>query len=267
MTQRIDAEGKDRVGLFVDYENIRFGLQDGYGAERIELELSTRLREMAEQYGRVVLANAYGDWTADSHTARDFRRQQIQPRLVLSENGSASRPDLSMSLDALETLLERPEIGVYVLATGDADFQELTLRLKRANRTVVVCGLESHTSYDLRSAADRFVPLEAIIGLKLGQPLKRIDFSMYDWAPLIQLVDGLERNMPFVGLGWLLKKKLNSENSGCQTTQEKQQVMDRAVEDGIVVLHKVDNIEDAADPVTACRLNREHPLVKEFVGA
>ena len=66
-------------------------------------------------------------------------------------------------------------------------------------RTVVVCGLESHTSYELRTAANSFLPLEELLGLKVGQPLKRIDFSMYDWAPFIQLVDRLERDMPLVG--------------------------------------------------------------------
>jgi hypothetical protein len=41
--------------------------------------------------------------------------------------------------------------------------------------------------------------------------------------------------------------------------------MDRAVEEGILTLYKVDNIEEGGDPVTACRLNRDNERVKEFL--
>jgi hypothetical protein len=172
-----------------------------------------------------------------------------------------------MALDVMESLLDGPPLDTYVLATNDEDFQEVVLRLKRTGRRVVVAGLEAIASPELMGGSDQFVPLEELLGLKAGQPVKRIDFSMYDWAPFIQLMDEIEAKMPFVGLGWLVKKKLNAENSGTESSHERQQLLDQAVEEGVVVLHKVENIAEAGDPVTACKLNRDHPLVKEFVGA
>ena len=73
------------------------------------------------------------------------------------------------------------------------------------------------------------------------------------------------RQMPFLGFGWLLKKRLNFASCGYDTLEEKQQVMDRAVDEGILYLYKVPNIDGKTDPVTACKLNHEHGLVKDHL--
>ena len=60
---REDAVEADRVGLFIDYETLRFGLDDAYGYGDDNTEIVGHLRDVAEQHGRVIIANAYGDWT------------------------------------------------------------------------------------------------------------------------------------------------------------------------------------------------------------
>jgi hypothetical protein len=255
--------GDRRVGLFIDYENIRRGLEDPGGASEV-VELAARLREAAAEQGRVLIASVYGDWTFARTQAREFRRQLIEPRIVLGKETGDDSAYVALSLDALETIFAGPDLDVYVIVAGDNACSELIQRLRRADRTVVQVGFEAGATVH---AGDRFLSLEELLGIKRARKSRKVDFSMYDWAPFIRLMDELEQGMPFVGFGWLLKKKLNAENSGCSSMQDKQELMDRAVEEGILVLYKVDNIEEGADPVTACKLNRENPRVKEFVEA
>jgi len=260
------GDRKPSVALFVDFETLRFGLEDNFGVSREGLQLGAPLKGIAERYGHLVMANAYGDWTSDQPIARDFRRVQIQPKLVPPSHGPHHRPDITMSLDALETLLAGDGIEIYVLATGDDDFIELADRLRRAQRRVVVCGLEAQVSQALVEGVDEFIPLEGILDLKSKPAAKKIDFSMFDWAPFISLVAELEKKDPVVDATWLQKKKLTQENSGCKTSAEKQQLLDRAVEEGIIVLSEVERPDKPGEKMTACKLNRTNPLVCEFSG-
>ncbi len=262
-SQSAAGDRKAAVALFVDFETLRFGLEDTYGVSREGLNIGAPIKGIAERYGHLVMANAYGDWTADQPIARDFRRVQIQPKLVPPPHGPHRRPDITMSLDALETLLAGDGIDVFVLATGDDDFIELADRLRRAQRKVVVCGLESQVSQSLAEGVDEFVALEAVLDLKSKPVTKKIDFSMFDWAPFIGLLSELEKkDAPIEATG--LKKKLTLENSGCKTSAEKAQLIERAAEEGIITLSEVDKPDKPGEKMTACKLNRTNPLVREF---
>ena len=55
------------------------------------LTIANRLRDLASDQGRLVIATAYGDWTVAATAARELRRRQIEPRLVLAPvSGSGS---------------------------------------------------------------------------------------------------------------------------------------------------------------------------------
>ena len=181
------------------------------------------MKGIAERYGHLVMANAYGDWTSDQPIARELRRVQIQPELAPPSHGPHHRPGITMCLEA-------------------------------------------QVSQALVEGVDEFIPLEGILDLKSKPAAKKIDFSMFDWAPFISLVAELEKKDPLVDATWLQKKKLTQENSGCKTSAEKQQLLDRAVEEGIIVLSEVERPDKPGEKMTACKLNRTNPLVCEFSG-
>lgn len=93
-----------------------------------------------------------------------------------------------------------------------------------------------------------------------------VDFDAYAWEPFIGLIDELEERLPFVGVRYLVNKVLAPHNCGIADPRLKRDLMNRAVEDGLVEMYSVGNVDHRADPVTACRLNREHPLVVEVLG-
>ena len=251
------------VALFVDYENLRRGLGDRL---RESAGFTARLRGAAEQYGRILVSAAYAEWDS-GETASEFRRHQIEPCYVASSQMGDDRANVSIALDAFESLYRTPQIDVYVLVCGDADYRSLLPRLRAAGKKMILLSLEDNPSREALAATDQFVPIDTLLSARRIERAiaTTVDFESYDWTPFTLTVRELERQMPFLGFGWLLKKRLNFASCGYDTLDEKQQVMDRAVDDGLLYLYKVPNIDGKTDPVTACKLNPEHLIVKDIL--
>jgi len=94
-----------------------------------------------------------------------------------------------------------------------------------------------------------------------------IEFLAYDWAPFVRLIDELEQRLPFVGVRYLVNKVLAGHNCGTDDPRLKRELMNRAVDDGVLEMFPVGNVGDRADPVTACRLDRANASVVAILGA
>jgi hypothetical protein len=170
-----------------------------------------------------------------------------------------------MSLDALTTLHEDPAIDVYVIASGDSDFHDLLQRLRRRGKRIVVCGLRPDTGRELIRGADKFIPLEDLMGVRPGRQTHPVEWEGYDWTGFIRLIRDLDRKLNFVGLRYVATKVLNPHNCGLSDRGQKQELLNRAIDSEIITPYQVENIEEGGEPVSACRLNEEHPLVQDVL--
>ncbi len=269
---RYDRRGDDfsrrshnRVALFLDYENLRKSIEHHFHPAPSPQLLCEKLFDLAARFGHVLLANAYADWSISETDPREFRRRQIEPRLVLTKENGDDRTDITMSLDALETLFAEPEIDVYVIASGDSDFHDLLQRLRRRGKRIVVCGARSDTGRELIRGSDKFVSLEELLGVRASKPPQPVDWETYDWTGFVRLIRDLDRKLNFVGLRYVATKVLNPHNCGLSDRHQKQDLLNRAIDMGIIEPYQVDNIEEGGEPVSACRLNPDHPIVKEIL--
>ncbi len=92
------------------------------------------------------------------------------------------------------------------------------------------------------------------------------DFSKYDWTGFIHLIDELEHRLPFVGVRYLVNKVLGPRNCGLDDPRLKRDLINRAVDEGLVAMFEVGNVDDRRDPVTACKLDRKNPVVVGVLG-
>jgi NYN domain len=256
---------KTRVGLFLDYENIRRSIEHHFSPPPTPQVLCEKLFEMAGKFGHVLMANAYGDWSISTTDPREFRRRQIEPRLVLTKENGDDRTDITLSLDAIETLYRQPELDVYVIVSGDSDFHDLLQRLRRSGKRVVVCGARSDTGRELIRGADRFIALEELMGVRTGRAAQPVEWETYDWSGFIILIRDLDRKLNFVGLRYVATKVLNPHNCGLSDRAQKQELLNRAIDQKIIEPYQVENIEEGGEPVSACRLNTGHDLVREVL--
>ncbi|MBL9086028.1 MAG: NYN domain-containing protein [Planctomycetia bacterium] len=100
-----------------------------------------------------------------------------------------------------------------------------------------------------------------------GREAPPLDFERYDWASFVRLVDELEHRLPFVGVRYLVNKVMGPRNAGIDDPRQKRELINRAVDDGVLEMYEVGNVEGRGDPVTACRLDRASPVVVRFLGA
>ncbi len=93
-----------------------------------------------------------------------------------------------------------------------------------------------------------------------------LDAASYDWMPFIRLIDELEHRLPFVGVRYLVNKVLGPRNCGIDDPRRKRDLINRAVDEGLLSMFEVGNLEGRGDPVTACRLDRASPAVVAVLG-
>ncbi|MBI1877032.1 MAG: NYN domain-containing protein [Chloroflexi bacterium] len=129
------------VAMFIDWENM-------HGCIRGKANISA-LREVAESYGRLVLAKAYADW-------REHRFQQdslvlykigVEPIYVpQAPAGGKNNVDVKLATDCIDFAYRYPNIGVCILVTGDGDFIHVATALRPLGKKVVVIAQSNNAS-------------------------------------------------------------------------------------------------------------------------
>ena len=83
-----------------------------------------------------------------------------------------------------------------------------------------------------------------------------------------ELVDAgwRQHRLPFVGVRYLVNKVLGPRNCGIDEPRQKRDLINHAVDEGLIEMYPVGNLGERADPVTACRLDRKNPTVVGILG-
>ncbi len=167
--------GED-VALFIDWENFKISLATGRRHPNV-----SALKEEVSNLGRVVVAKAYADWVTRAPELRGASQfindppalyaAGIEPVYVptrLAYGGTASSPpgrtfrvknsvDVKMTADCIECAHSYPNIGTYVLVSGDSDFIHVVNTLRTMGKRVVIIGVSWATSRRLADNVDGLI--------------------------------------------------------------------------------------------------------------
>src|ERR687886_235859 len=157
------------LAIFIDWENIYISTVTEYGAK----PNVSAILEKAREYGRIVSAMAYADWTDG-----DFRdapptlySNGISPRYISaryfpggrSQKRRTNSIDVMLAVECSDFLHYHPQVDTYVLVTGDGDFIPLVSLLRSRGKKVVVIGVSEATSYHLIESADEFISYASLL--------------------------------------------------------------------------------------------------------
>jgi len=159
---------EDRIGLFLDFENLAIGAREQLGGEFDFKPIADALAER----GRVVVRRAYADWSMFGEAGRDLTRHNVElieipQRMGMVRKNSA---DIKLAVDAIELSFEREYITTFVIGTGDSDFTPLVNKLRELNKRVIGLGVEASTSSLLPPACDEFLFDERLPGVDISAP-------------------------------------------------------------------------------------------------
>ncbi|MBC8229822.1 NYN domain-containing protein [bacterium] len=150
---------KQRVGVFVDVQNMFYAAKDRYNA-RLDY---IKLLDMIVGDRAVVAAVAYVvqmpevDQTAFisflEHNGYNVKSKELRMRLDGSAKGDW---DMGIAIDIISML---NGLDVIILASGDGDFCALVEMVREKGCRVEVVAFPHNTSIDLQQKADEFFPI------------------------------------------------------------------------------------------------------------
>ncbi len=271
------------IVIYADLESVR-GALEAAGSDTVAF--GTRLVEFARGHGRLYGAHLYGDLLPAEVTA--LRGLGVTAVGTFEEGDGSAPESIVLALDAGADLARNHVPDIIVLVSDDAQLSELVRRWRRRGSHVIAVVPESLVAQEPGRSSDRTVSAEQLIaGALVAVPFVRgaeaadvrggrertkpvaapPDSENYDWTRLVLLLRGLESKMPFVGMRWLKNKVLGPHNVGVSTIAEKQVLLNRAVDEGLVETYRVGNREEGGEPVTACRLARDDERVRAILAA
>ena len=252
------------VGLFIDFENIRYGMLNTFGHEP-DPQL---LMEKARKYGPVAVAFAYADFA--QHPAV-FRRKLevagITPQDVPrrgSDLPQASSADMAMLMDIVDAILDRPTLNTLVLMTGDADFIRITARARnRFGNQVVIAGVPGSVSADLVESADLCDPIGGDL-----RPAAAAIGGAFDGPPddvqLLQLILWLNQNRPYMTFGFIRSHALSPHHRLGFSEDRVTDLLSGFKDSGILIEGQQESADGRLLRVLA--VDRQHPMVQAVAG-
>lgn len=252
--------GTGEVGLFIDLENIRYSFLNVY---QIEPNV-TAFIEKAKKHGRVSVAMAYADfnehpqWVRRGLDVAGITARDVPVRRFVRDGQERlkSSADLHMLMDIMETALDRPQVGTYVLMTGDSDYIRVITWIKnRFDKRVIISGVPGTISVDLVSAAGESDHLEAGLGVTADGLM----------APVEAITLMLKRCVPPTGF-WTIKLidqwSRDSRNGVPGNDPDKSNAISYMLKNGLMRRYKT--VTDVRE-VTISELDETHPMVRQFI--
>jgi uncharacterized protein (TIGR00288 family) len=152
--------GSPNAALLIDFDNVTMGIRS---------DLTRQLKELLNSdiiKGKVAVQRAYADWRRYAQYIVPLSEASVD--LIFAPAYGSSKKnatDIRLAIDALELVFTRPEIGTYILLSGDSDFSSLVLKLKEYGKYVIGVGLRESASDLLVQNCDEYFSYSSLTGL------------------------------------------------------------------------------------------------------
>ncbi len=158
------------AALLIDFDNVTMGIRSNLGQELRKLLDSDIIR------GKVSVQRAYADWRRYPQYIASLSEASID-LIFAPAYGSTKKnaTDIRLAIDALEIVFIRPEIGTFILLSGDSDFSSLVLKLKEYGKYVIGVGIQESSSDLLVQNCDEYYSYNSLSGLTSATDMKNIE--------------------------------------------------------------------------------------------
>jgi len=176
------------AALLIDFDNVTMGIRS---------DLQTELRNLLSSSiisGKVAVQRAYADWRRYPQYIVPLSESSID--LIFAPAYGSSKKnatDIRLAVDAMELVFTRPEIGTFILLSGDSDFSSLVLKLKEYGKYVIGVGIRESSSDLLVQNCDEYYSYNALAGLvKSGDEAEQKKWD--PWELVTEAITRMQRN-------------------------------------------------------------------------
>ncbi len=149
------------AALLIDFDNVTMGMRSDLSKELKNLLNSDIIK------GKVTVQRAYADWRRYPQYIVPLSEASID--LIFAPaygSNKKNATDIRMAIDGIELVFVRPEIGTFILLTGDSDFSSLVLKLKEYGKYVIGVGIQESSSDILVQNCDEYYSYTNLSGLR-----------------------------------------------------------------------------------------------------
>ena len=148
------------AALLIDFDNVTLGIQ-----KDLTKELRTLLNSDIIK-GKVAVQRAYADWRRYPQYIVPLSESSID-LIFAPAFGSTKKnaTDIRLAIDAVELIFTRPEIGTFILLSGDSDFSTMVIKLKEYGKYVIGVGIRESASDLLIQNCDEYYSYNDLAGL------------------------------------------------------------------------------------------------------
>ena len=147
------------AALLIDFDNVTMAIRSDLQTELKRLLQSEIIR------GKVAVQRAYADWRRYQQYVVPLAESSID--LIFAPaygSNKKNATDIRLAIDALELVFTRPEIGTFILLSGDSDFSALVLKLKEYGKYVIGVGIRESSSDLLIQNCDEYYSYNELAG-------------------------------------------------------------------------------------------------------
>jgi uncharacterized protein (TIGR00288 family) len=175
------------AAMLIDFDNVTMGIRS---------DLQNQLKRLLASdifKGKVSVQRAYADWRRYPQYIVPLAEASID--LIFAPafgSNKKNATDIRLAIDALELVFTRPEIGTFILLSGDSDFSSLVLKLKEYGKYVIGVGIRESSSDLLIQNCDEYFSYSELTGLaKEGEQ----EHPRHDpWELVIEAVTHMRQN-------------------------------------------------------------------------
>lgn len=177
LRDNMPEEEAPNAALLIDFDNVTMAMRSNLALELRKLLDSDIIR------GKVAIQRAYADWRRYPQYIVPLSEASID--LIFAPAYGSSKKnatDIRLAVDALEIVFTRPEIGTYILLSGDSDFSSLVLKLKEYGKYVIGVGLQESSSDILVQNCDEYYSYTSLSGLTSATDMPRERYDPWELA-------------------------------------------------------------------------------------
>jgi uncharacterized protein (TIGR00288 family) len=169
------------AALLIDFDNVTMGIRSDLQTELKRLMQSEIIR------GKVAVQRAYADWRRYPQYMVPLAEASIDT-IQATAYGSSKKnaTDIRLAVDAMELVFTRPEIGTYILLSGDSDFSSLVLKLKEYGKYVIGVGIRESSSDLLVMNCDEYYSYNELAGLTRASDVEHVRHD--PWELVVEAV-------------------------------------------------------------------------------
>jgi uncharacterized protein (TIGR00288 family) len=252
------------AALLIDFDNVTLGIQ-----KDLTKELRTLLNSDIIK-GKVAVQRAYADWRRYPQYIVSLSESSID-LIFAPAFGSTKKnaTDIRLAIDAIELVFTRPEIGTFILLSGDSDFSTMVIKLKEYGKYVIGVGIRESASDLLIQNCDEYYSYNDLAGLTKEVDTPSIQRDPWELAG--QAVAQMARNGDVMRSDRLkqvmqqLDPNFDERNAGFNRFSK---FVLEAGQRGVVTVTKLDNGQFEVSPgtVAAAAAPPPAPRVREGAG-